>query len=158
MIVGFLIGLFQILSGVRKVISVFFEPFTMKSGSEGNGRCPDVFLLRRENQSRIQDRFIDGPADLVIEVVSESSTKDDYLIKLEEYRQSGVPEYWIIDPIAQVSSFFQLNPNGAYRETALNENGKYASPTLDGLEIDPNWFMMEELPSVVDVAKEWGLI
>ena len=39
-----------------------------------------------------------GAPDWIIEVVSAPSRKTDYAVKLNKYRQSGVREYWIVDP------------------------------------------------------------
>jgi Uma2 family endonuclease len=158
MIVGFLITLFQILHDVRRTAQVFFEPFTMRPEPGGNGRCPDIFLVRKENKDRIQERFLDGPADLVIEVVSESSTKDDYFVKLAEYRRAGVPEYWIIDPIADIATFLLLGEDKDYHDAPINIDGKFASPALDGMQIDPKWFQQEDMPKVFDILKEWSII
>ena len=38
-----------------------------------------------------------GAPDWVIEVVSPSSKKMDYMIKLIKYKNAGVREYWVID-------------------------------------------------------------
>jgi Uma2 family endonuclease len=49
----------------------------------------------------VTDRGIDGPPDLVVEVLSPSTESRDRGIKLERYRHYGVPEYWIVDPDEQ---------------------------------------------------------
>ena len=43
-------------------------------------------------------RCIMGAPDLVIEVLSPSSTRMDTKIKLAKYASAGVREYWVIDP------------------------------------------------------------
>lgn len=42
--------------------------------------------------------FFEKAPDFIIEIVSPSSRKMDYIIKLYKYQQAGVREYWIVDP------------------------------------------------------------
>jgi Uma2 family endonuclease len=46
----------------------------------------------------LTERGIEGPPDLVVEVLSPSTAARDRGIKLERYRHFGVPEYWLVDP------------------------------------------------------------
>ena len=57
---------------------------------------PDIAVVCRREQ--IRDKIYGAP-DLVIEVVSPSSRKKDCQIKYLKYAQSGVREYWIVDPV-----------------------------------------------------------
>lgn len=59
---------------------------------------PDVFVVC--DPSRIvgrNGRYLDGAPDLVIEIASPSTRKNDMGIKMEKYRKAGVREYWIVD-------------------------------------------------------------
>jgi Uma2 family endonuclease len=67
--------------------------------SEETAREPDVFFIRAEHADRAQGTFVDGAADLVIEVVSPSTRAVDRGVKYYEYEQAGVPEYWLVDPL-----------------------------------------------------------
>ena len=40
-----------------------------------------------------------GAPDWIIEIVSPSSRYMDYFTKLMKYRNAGVREYWIVDPL-----------------------------------------------------------
>lgn len=57
---------------------------------------PDISLICRDE--RLDERGCHGAPDLVIEVVSPSNRKMDYVRKLALYREAGVREYWIVDP------------------------------------------------------------
>ena len=46
---------------------------------------------------KLDDRGCNGAPDWIIEIVSPSSKKMDYLLKLLKYRSCGVKEYWIVD-------------------------------------------------------------
>ncbi len=56
---------------------------------------PDIVLVCQED--RITRKGIYGAPDFCIEVVSDSSRKRDYGIKVQKYMNAGVKEYWIID-------------------------------------------------------------
>lgn len=57
---------------------------------------PDIALICREE--RITRRGIYGAPDFCIEIVSDSSRKRDYGLKVQKYMNAGVREYWIVDP------------------------------------------------------------
>ena len=56
---------------------------------------PDVFVIC--DRSKLDGKRAHGAPDLVVEVVS-SNRSDDFVRKLQMYKNSGVREYWIIDP------------------------------------------------------------
>lgn len=57
---------------------------------------PDISVIC--NQSKLDDKGCHGAPDWIIEIVSPSSKRMDYFIKLFKYRTAGVKEYWIVDP------------------------------------------------------------
>ncbi|MBR5376264.1 MAG: Uma2 family endonuclease [Lachnospiraceae bacterium] len=57
---------------------------------------PDISVIC--DRDKIDDKGCHGAPEWVIEIVSPSSKKLDYSIKLFKYRTAGVKEYWIIDP------------------------------------------------------------
>lgn len=57
---------------------------------------PDISVIC--DQSKLSDRGCEGAPDWVIEIVSPSSQRMDYMIKLFKYQNAGVKEYWIVDP------------------------------------------------------------
>ena len=60
---------------------------------------PDVLIICDKN--KIKANWIDGAPDLVVEVLSPSTTINDRGIKKDVYERSGVKEYWIVDPSAK---------------------------------------------------------
>lgn len=58
---------------------------------------PDISVIC--DTSKLSDRGCEGAPDWVIEVVSPSTQSRDYLKKLWLYQNTGVREYWIVNPI-----------------------------------------------------------
>lgn len=57
---------------------------------------PDISVIC--DQSKLTDKGCNGSPDWIIEIVSPSSRKMDYYLKLFKYRTAGVREYWVVDP------------------------------------------------------------
>lgn len=57
---------------------------------------PDLSVICDKN--KLTDKGCNGAPDWIIEIVSPSSKRMDYMTKLFKYRSSGVREYWIVDP------------------------------------------------------------
>lgn len=60
---------------------------------------PDVSVIC--DPGKINDRGCNGDPDFIIEIVSPSSQRMDYLTKLFKYRTAGVREYWIVNPMKE---------------------------------------------------------
>lgn len=67
---------------------------------------PDVMIVC--NRNIIQNDGVHGAPDLVVEVLSPSTAKNDRGYKKELYEKSGVKEYWIADPSARSIETYQL--------------------------------------------------
>jgi Uma2 family endonuclease len=75
--------------------------------SDAANRYPDLVVLRLEHLALTQRRLTItrdmSPPRLVVEVVSPGKTNRDrdYVQKRAQYAAIGVPEYWLVDPVAQ---------------------------------------------------------
>lgn len=67
---------------------------------------PDISVIC--DPSKLDEKGCHGAPDWVIEIVSESSRRMDYMIKLFKYRSAGVKEYWIVDPKKQQSIVYNF--------------------------------------------------
>lgn len=65
---------------------------------------PDISVIC--DPSKITDKGCNGAPDFIIEIVSPSSQRMDYLTKLFKYRTAGVREYWIVNPLKQTVQVF----------------------------------------------------
>ncbi|MGN1378055.1 MAG: Uma2 family endonuclease [Dorea sp.] len=75
---------------------VFISPFAVYLNETSTYVEPDLVVVC--DRDRIDEKGCHGGPDLVIEIVSESSRRLDYVIKLFKYRMYGVREYWVVDP------------------------------------------------------------
>lgn len=77
---------------------------------------PDLFFVAAANLGRLTVDRLNGPADLVAEIVSKDSVTRDYREKFLEYQEAGIPEYWVIESRSgrQEAAFFALGGNGMY--------------------------------------------
>ena len=85
------------IKACHKECEVYIAPFGVYlNGDDSLYVEPDLSIIR--DTSRLSERGCMGAPDWIIEVVSAPSRKTDYAVKLNKYRQSGVREYWIVDP------------------------------------------------------------
>jgi Uma2 family endonuclease len=84
---------------------------------------------------------IKGVPNLVIEILSPSNRKHDLELKKQLYEQSGVPEYWIVDPENQTVTQYRLS-----------EGGTFAAPTVFADSITFNGIPGR---AVVDLTRVW---
>lgn len=68
---------------------------------------PDLIIVCDKEKN--DGNRINGAPDFVAEVVSPSSRKRDYLVKLNKYWVAGVREYWIIDPDSRRITVYNFN-------------------------------------------------
>lgn len=75
---------------------VYAAPFAVFLNEDGHNYVePDISVICDKN--KLTDKGCNGAPDWIIEIVSPSSKRMDYLIKLFKYRNAGVKEYWIVD-------------------------------------------------------------
>lgn len=79
--------------------------------SEKDRFIPDVMVVC--DRDKIQWNGVHGAPDLVVEVLSPSTAKNDRWQKAHAYAALGVPEYWIVDPMNQTVEVYTLQ-NGQY--------------------------------------------
>lgn len=62
---------------------------------------PDLVIVLNENVRKITPTKIKVAPNLVVEILSPSTTELDHTLKKELYERFGVQEYWIVDPFEQ---------------------------------------------------------
>jgi Uma2 family endonuclease len=96
----------------HKLGEVLYAPVDVLFG-EGDYLEPDMVVLLNEHRHYRTRRGIEGPPDLVIEILSPSTASQDRGIKRERYAHFGVPEYWIIDPERRRVEVYRLQEDAS---------------------------------------------
>lgn len=134
---------------------IYVEPFQMKAAADLPGRSPDILFVRNEHLDRVRELFLDGPADLVVEIISPGTEGVDRGDKFLEYERGGVAEYWVLDPLREIAEFLVRNENRVFRAATLSPDGMFASTVIDGLRLKPDWLWLREVS--VEVASALGI-
>ena len=112
---------------------------------------PDVSIVCDPNVI-VWNKAIIGVPDLIIEVLSESTMKNDLGVKKDAYEKHGVKEYWIVDPWSQRVDVYLLvdgkfTSGGIYKvqneDTELKNEIKvsiFEDLTIDLRTIFKRWF------------------
>ena len=79
---------------------------------------PDVVFVSNERAGIVGRERINGAPDLVVEVLSLSTSVRDLRVKWEIYARSGVSEYWVVNPESETVEVLTL-VEGAYRTHGL---------------------------------------
>lgn len=147
-ILGFLYRLIMEVVDARQLGWVYLAPFVMRLPHRPSGREPDLLFVKTANLGRATPTYVDGPADLVVEIVSPDSVTRDRREKLAEYQEAGVPEYWIVDPRRQEARFYLLGQGGTYQFVQIGADGIYTSREIDGLRLRVSWLWQRPLPTI----------
>ena len=104
---------------------------------------PDVIWLSETSQAYLTEANVQGPPDLVVEILSPSSRRQDQSIKLDLYQRFGVREYWLVDPeVAEVRCWSLVGERfGRPRLFEASRGDAMSSPLLPGFTLPlPEFF------------------
>lgn len=102
---------------------VYPAPFAVfLSEDDKNYVEPDISVIYDKN--KLTDKGCNGAPDFIIEIVSPSSRKMDYSTKNALYANSGVREYWIVDPERERTTVYRYEEDAAPIIIPFSENVK----------------------------------
>lgn len=153
-VLGFLYKLVDGFVLAHQLGTVLFAPFLMRLANRPSGREPDLLFIATAHANRLRETYVDGPADLVVEIVSPESDARDRGEKLVEYEAAGIPEYWLLDPLRREAAFLQLGEDRRYHPAALDADGFYRSAQLPGFRLRVAWLWQRPLPTLDVVERE----
>jgi Uma2 family endonuclease len=114
--------------------TLLYAPIDIRFSAD-NVLIPDIVFIAQARRHLIGQKAIEGPPDLVVEILSPGTRKRDLTTKRALYAEYGVREYWLVDPeartvtiLALVDSHFEKIPN--------SEDGMIHSRVLPGLVVD----------------------
>jgi Uma2 family endonuclease len=99
---------------------------------------PDIFWVSESNTiCRLnQDGYWQGAPDLVIEILSPGTARQDKVVKFRLYEQHGVKEYWLVDPAGKrVEVWFLIEKRYEY-QGSFGPSESFHSTVLGNKKID----------------------
>jgi len=123
----------------KGIAKVFFAPLDVIL-SPTRVVVPDLFVVRMERMSILEQRGAIEAPDLVVEVLSPSNIHHDRVRKRRFYARNKVREYWIVDPAAEAIEVLTLIEGGlSYQQAGWFAAGdRVASATFDlEFDVDP---------------------
>lgn len=150
-VIGFLSLELAFLARDRHLPYFFPKQALVKSPDKDTAYLPDVLVINRHalvNEplwEKSSTLTFGTSIPLAIEVVS-TNWRDDYLTKLRDYEEIGIPEYWIVDYLALGGSRYIGSPkqptisiyqliDGEYQVRQFRENDRIESPTFPELNL-----------------------
>ncbi len=135
---------------------VLTAPFEMRLIPDKLSREPDIAFIAQENLHRLNEDRLEGPADLVVEVISRESAARDRQRKYQEYVQTGVREYWVIDPRPhkQQAFFYGRTSQQEYRALRPDDTGRIHSTVLSGFWLREQWLWQKPFPKVDEIMRD----
>ena len=135
--------LFNFLAG--KECEVFPAPFDIELRTEDAGLggqaektqvvIPDLSVIC-DKMKLSENKYVGSP-ELIVEILSPSNQAHDLVKKLNLYMQSGVKEYWIVNPLLNTVQIYGLNEEKQYRQVeVLKETGVARSEVLQGFSMN----------------------
>ena len=100
------------------------------------GVQPDLVYVSHEREAIITRRGLYGAPDLVVEILSPTTSGVDRGVKMRTYATAGVRHYWLLDPASRTLEPYHLDDAGVYRLVGRYGQGSTLRPELfPGLEI-----------------------
>lgn len=154
-VITFLIILFETYLQATNEGKMHHEKITMRLVIDGKikGPEPDLFVVTTPNLHKLTETYLDGAADLVVEVISSDSDNRDRVKKFMYYETSGVREYWIIDPNFNETLFYVLDENGQFQRQAPNDEGFYQSSVLSRMKLRASLLLQYPSPGFRETGR-----
>ncbi|MGD9567226.1 MAG: Uma2 family endonuclease [Sedimentibacter sp.] len=124
-----------------KSCKVYPAPFCVRLDDEKDNEDiknvvePDITIVC--DKLKLDDKGCKGAPDLIAEILSLSTAKNDRLLKFNMYEKAKVKEYWIVEPEQKIISVFTLQSNKKYgRPEIYTEEDKIKVSIFSDFEID----------------------
>ena len=148
---SFLIAVLRAYSDETRLGKVLGSRFPMRLDEHWSPE-PDLMVIRSERVPLIGKQRLEGPADLVVEIVSEGKRHLIFREKLPRYREAAIPEVWVVDPYRSEILVETATPAGTKPRTVTS--GRLDSTVLPGFWLQVEWLWQETLPSALRCAQE----
>ena len=114
-------AIYQYIKSQKGSCEVFAAPFAVFLNKDNKNYVePDISVIC--DKDKIDDRGCNGAPDWIIEITSPSDPHRDYGIKLFKYRTAGVREYWIVNPLTQIVTVYDLENEIGTNQYTFNDS------------------------------------
>ena len=103
---------------------------------EHNTFQPDLLFVSNEQRHIFDGHGVTGAPDVVVEVLSESTRRRDFNVKLPVYARNGVREAWMADLGAETVSKYVGDGATMTMATVYGANDVLTSDAIPGVAID----------------------
>jgi Uma2 family endonuclease len=133
---------------LNKTCEVHHQPFGVRLPLENepdeyitNAILPDIVVVCDKN--KLDDAGCKGTPDLIVEILSPSTSKRDMKDKKRLYEKTGVKEYWIVDPYNNIIHIYKLENNKYGMSEIYTEEDKINVGIFPDLEINLSFVFKE---------------
>jgi Uma2 family endonuclease len=99
---------------------------------------PDLMFVSNERAGIVTDANVQGAPDLVVEILSPSTSGYDQGYKRALYARHEVLEYWLVDPDAETVEVLVLGADGFQSHGVYGSSGELSTPLMESLSLDLN--------------------
>jgi Uma2 family endonuclease len=103
---------------------------------EQNVVQPDIVFVSNKRLPIVEDRYIAGAPDLVVEILSPTTSRIDRGIKSALYARFGVAWYWLVDPAERCLEEYEIRSGGYHPRGRLDAEQTFRPRLFPGLEIE----------------------
>jgi len=119
-----------------KTCKVYYAPFDVRLNADSKDDTvvqPDLLVVC--DHSKLDKAGCVGAPDMVVEILSPSTSRYDRTLKFKTYLKSGVREYWVIDPDSKTLAV-HLQKDDAYVTHPYTDEDTVPVHVLDGCIIN----------------------
>jgi Uma2 family endonuclease len=99
---------------------------------------PDLLFISSDQRDIVTEKHVRGAPAIVIEILSPGTRKVDEKVKYRLFEQSGVREYWVVDPELDLTKVHRRSSNGSFSrvgEITAEQGDTLATPLLPGFAV-----------------------
>lgn len=96
---------------------------------------PDILFVRKEHAGIIGEANLQGPPDLVVEILSTATKNKDLGLKRKAYARFGIQEYWIVNPETDTVEILVWSELGFVTAGIYTKSERLSSPLLPELNL-----------------------
>ena len=119
----------------RGLGQVYFAPFDVVL-SDTDVVQLDLLFVSQERTHIITHANVQGAPDLVVEILSPSTSNRDWTYMRELYAKYSVKELWLVDPEVGIGWVMLLRGDAFELEGVYSDAQSFGSSTLEGFTID----------------------